>query len=331
MQRTALATASGPAGTVFTADELGGTLSAIDLASGSVTKTTTSISPHNVQYEPRQRLLLAVGDLLRNEHTKSHAAHGSSAGGRTGRLVIYDAARLSSGPTAEIELDGHPAHVVVDPAGRIAFVTLAATNSVAVVDLASRSVAGRFAAGRFPHGLRMSPDGREVCVANVRDGTISFIAAAERAEVARVRVGAAPVQVAYSADGGRVHVSLRDENTVATVDRTTRALIARTPVGPKPIQTYVSPDGRWLLVANQGSDTKPNDTVSIIATDTLKVKTTVRTGRGAHGVVVSDDSAWAFVSNLQDGSVSVIDLRELKVIRHLAVGKGPNGITYAAA
>jgi YVTN family beta-propeller protein len=258
------------------------------------------------------------------------AGHGASNGSKIGRRLIYAADKIAAGRTAEIELDGHPRHVVADAGGHEAFVTIAANDSISIVDLASRSITGRVSTGRFPHGLRMSPDGQEICVANVRDGTVSFIAVAGRKEDARIAVGKAPVQVAYSPDGDRIHVSLRDENSVATIDRKTRTIIAWTPVGPKPIPTFVSPDGRWLIAANQGSDAKPNDTVSIIATDTLRVVLTLRTGRGAHGVAVSDDSAWTFVSDIHNGTVTVIDLRERKVVRQIAVGKGPNGITYAA-
>jgi YVTN family beta-propeller protein len=328
--RTACAATTSLTGKVYTADELGGTLSEIDLASGAITKAATSIAPHNVQYVPQPRLILTVGDVQKAGKGTDHAGHGASKGSKTGRLLIYAADQIAAGPTAEIELDGHPGHVVADAGGREAFVTIAANDSISIVDLASRSITGRVSTGRFPHGLRMSPDGQEICVANVRDGTVSFIAVAGRKEDARIAVGKAPVQVAYSPDGDRIHVSLRDENSVATIDRRTRTIIARTPVGPKPIQTFVSPDGRWLIAANQGSDAKPNDTVSIIATDTMQVASTLKTGRGAHGVVISDDSSWAFVSNIHDGTVSVVDLRALKVVRQYRVGRGPNGISYAA-
>ena len=39
-----------------------------------------------------------------------------------------------------------------------AFVTLAGQNAVAVVDLAERKVTATIATGRYPHGLRVSPD-----------------------------------------------------------------------------------------------------------------------------------------------------------------------------
>jgi DNA-binding beta-propeller fold protein YncE len=48
--RTACAATTNLTGKVYTADELEGTLSEIDLASGAITKAATSIAPHNVQF-----------------------------------------------------------------------------------------------------------------------------------------------------------------------------------------------------------------------------------------------------------------------------------------
>ena len=59
-----------------------------------------------------------------------------------------------------------------------------------------------------------------------------------------------------------------------------------------------------------------------------RVVDTIRTGRGAHGVSVSDDGAFVFVTNIVDDTISVIDVSSRKVVTSFAVGRGPNGITY---
>ncbi len=40
------------------------------------------------------------------------------------------------------------------------------------------------------------------------------------------------------------------------------------------------------------------------------------------------DGAFAFVTNIVDGTASVIDTATRKVIAEFPVGRGPNGITY---
>lgn len=313
-------------GVVYTADERGPSISAVDLATGRVTITPVPISPHNVQIAAGARLL-AVGDPAADGQEHDHgAAHGADQA--WGRLLVFDATDLASGPAAEIALGKHPAHVVADRRGERAFVTNAGGDAVSVVDLRRNIVIETIGTGRYPHGLRMSPDGREVYVANVQDGSLSVIDAGSLTEVARIPVGNTPVQVGFTPDGSRVYVSLRDENRVAVVDTASRTVIGMIEVGRNPIQVHATPDGHFVYVANQGTDAQPADTVSVIEVASGDVVDTIRTGKGAHGVSVSDDGAFVFVTNIVDATVSVIDAATRKVVATFAVGRGPNGITY---
>ena len=313
---------------VYTADEHGNSVSAIDLAVGSVAAIPIPVSPHNVQITADGMRLLAVGERAAEGHGQGHSGDAHGGEEAQGRLLIIDAASLASGVLDEIIVGAHPAHVVADQSGARAFVTNAGDNTVSVVDLAAGKLIATINTGQYPHGLRMSPDGREVYVANVEDGTLSVIDASNLTELARIPVGNTPVQVGFTPDGRRVYVSLRDENQVAVVDTETRSLIATIDVGPNPIQVHATPDGRFIYVANQGSDSQPNDTVSVIEVATGSVVDTVRTGKGAHGVAVSSDGAFVFVTNIADGTVSVIDTATRKIIAEFPVGRGPNGITY---
>lgn len=71
--------------------------------------------------------------------------------------------------------------------------------------------------------------------------------------------------------------------------------------------------------------------MSVIDTETNSVIATIKTGQGAHGVVVSDDGKRAFITNIVDNTVSVIDVATQKVIRNIKVGEGPDGITFSGA
>ena len=313
---------------VYTADERGNSISAIDLAADRVTTVPIPISPHNVQITADGKRLLVVGEAVADGHGHSQGGEAHSANEAKGRLLVLDTARLGNKPTAVIPVGTHPAHVVADQSGSRAFVTNADDNTVSVVDLADRKLIATIRVGRYPHGLRMSPDGLEVYVANVKDGSVSVIDAVKLAEIGRIQVGNTPVQVGFTPDGRRVFVSLRDENRVAVIDTALRSLIGTIEVGRKPIQVYVTPDGRFVYVANQGSDAEPDDTVSVIDVASGNVVDTIRTGMGAHGVVASGDGRWIFVTNIVDGTVSAIDTATRKVSAEFSVGRGPNGVTY---
>lgn len=312
-------------GTVYSANEGGSSISAIDLATGAVATITLPLAPHNVDLTPDGKHLLAVGQPATGAH--GGEAHGHDAEGAVGGLLaILDPADLSA-PARTVAVGEHPAHVVADRAGR-AYVSLSGANEIAVVDLAKAEVIARIPTGAYPHGLRLSPDQSELYVANVEDGSVSVIDTSSLAEVARIPVGKAPVQVGFTPSGAQVYVSLRDENRVAVIDTATREVLRRIDVGPNPIQMVATPDGAFVYVANQGTEAAPNDTVSVIDAAGGNVVKTITTGPGAHGVSVSADGAFVFVTNIADDSVSIIDTRAQAVVETVPVGDRPNGVVF---
>ncbi|MHB8703591.1 MAG: YVTN family beta-propeller repeat protein [Candidatus Tyrphobacter sp.] len=221
----------------------------------------------------------------------------------------------------------HPAHVVLDPSGGFAYVTLSGENSVDVMDLHFHMPIARIRVGAFPHGMRMSSDGRWLYVANTNGGTLSAVDLRKRSEVFRVKVGAKPIQVAVSRDQRTVFVSVSGEDDVAVINIKKRIVIRHVEVGRNPAQIYVSPDGAYLVVANQGTAGRPDNTVTVVDAHTYRVTATIVTGAGAHGVVITPDSRFAYVTNAYASDVSVVDLRLLETIRSYPTGRGPNGIT----
>jgi YVTN family beta-propeller protein len=318
---------SGNGGVVYTADEYGNSISAIDLESRQVKITPIGVSPHNIQISADGTRLFAVGSPPMHESTSGHSTtgHDEMSGGQ---LLTFDTTNLSAGPISVTPIGEHPAHVVVDAAGLYAFVSLSGENTVAVVDLKKNELVRSVGTGAFPHGLRISPDRHEIYVANVKDNSVSVLDTTTLTELKRIPVGVTPVQVGFVPDGSRVYVSLRDANSVAVIDTKTRSVISTIEVGRNPIQVHSTPDGRSIYVANQGTEDNPNDTVSVIDTSTNAVVATIHVGKGAHGVTVSADGAYVFVSNIVDGTVSQIASDSQAVVDTIAVGKGPNGITF---
>lgn len=310
-------------GTVYTANERGNSLSIIDLAMGAATTVPIRISPHNVQASSDGRRIFAVG------MEGGSGGHGAGEQDREpGTLLIFDAARMDPNRAEAIEVGRNPAHVIVDWQNSFAYVTNGGDNSLSVVDLAAGRVVARIGTGASPHGLRMSPNGREIYVANTGDDTVSIIDVAQRKEVARIPVGRAPAQVAFTPDGRRVYVTSTQEDSVVVVDTASRTRAATVPVGRTPIQLFATPDGRLIYVANEGTMENPDNRASVINTANNRVIATIATGRGAHGVVVSNDGTRAFISNSVENTVSIIDTTAQRVVRNVPVGEGPGGITF---
>lgn len=328
--------ASLPNGVVYSANEGDGSVSKIVLSTGNVQTTPISVVPHNVQISPDGKTVLAVGTAKNNGG--GHGGHGEKAAGAhsdgadahgDAGLLILDVDQLDN-VLQTLPSGDHPAHIVTSSDGRYAYITNADKDRVSVVDIQAKKITAEIDTGSYPHGLRLSPSGLELYVANVTDNSASVIDTKSLKEVARIAVGKAPVQVAFTPDGKQVYVSLRDENSVAVIDVDTRKVTNRIGVGRGPIQLYAAA-GDTMYVANQGSDTDPDNTVSVIDTTNQKVIGTVVTGKGAHGVVASEDGKYVFITNTLDNSVSAIDTSTHDVVATYQVGPNPNGITYRSA
>ncbi len=321
-------------GKVYVADEGANTVSVIDAASfKKVGSIPVGQGPHNVQVSPDGKWVWVTNN---GEPAKAAEAaeampaekmpksgHGAMAG--AGAVWVIDTA--TDAVTTKIAVGMMPAHVVVAPDGRMAYVANGGENSVSVLDTAAQRVVQTVPVGAMPHGMRISPNGQQLWVANLNGGTVSVIDTAAQKQVAQIAVGKGPAQVGFTPDGRFGFVSLSKENKVAVIDPASRKVIRKIAVGTVPIQLYATPDSKLVLVANQGTPKKPGTTVSVIDLASMKVAATITTGAGAHGVVISRDGSQAFVTNTYANTVSVIDIAERKVVATVPVGKGPNGIS----
>ena len=87
--------------------------------------------------------------------------------------------------------------------------------------------------------------------------------------------------------------------------------------GPMPQDVKVSPDGKVFYVADMASDG-----VHMVDGDRFRYLGFLPTGRGAHGLYTSRDSRYLYVSNREEGTVSLIALDERKVAKVWAIPGG---------
>lgn len=84
-----------------------------------------------------------------------------------------------------------------------------------------------------------------------------------------------------------------------------------------PQDVRLTPDGRWFLAADM-----LRNGLWVIDAKTFAISRFIHTGKGAHGIYPSRDAKRLFVSNRDEGSVSVLDATTLKQI---ALWKIPGG------
>ena len=111
----------------------------------------------------------------------------------------------------------------------------------------------------------------------------------------------------FSADGRYFIVSCEFSGELLKVDTEKMKVIGqqRLPFeGAMPQDVKISPDGSTWYVADMMAHG-----VWVLDGDKFTEPRLLRTGRGAHGLYVSRDSTWMYITNRGEGTVSVLDFR----------------------
>ncbi|MGH8510058.1 MAG: cytochrome D1 domain-containing protein [Gammaproteobacteria bacterium] len=133
-----------------------------------------------------------------------------------------------------------------------------------------------------------------------------------------------------TADEERLFVSLPESNQIAVIDTTSWKPIMNLEVGTRPSQLALQPDQRYLWVAHGADGSSAKDPgVTVITAGELGIAARISTGRGPHQIALSDDDHFAFVSNRAEGTVSIIDVRELRKIRDIITGREPASVAFS--
>ena len=137
-----------------------------------------------------------------------------------------------------------------------------------------------------------------------------------------------PTWAQPSADGAVVFVACNKADEVVEVDRASWTIARRFKSGRGPYNLAVTPDGRLLLATlKQGAGFEIFDLKTGTSVAQLKGSTTV-----AHGVAVSDDSKYAFVSSegvgAAPGKVDIYDLITFTRVATVDVAQQAGGIAF---
>jgi YVTN family beta-propeller protein len=139
---------------------------------------------------------------------------------------------------------------------------------------------------------------------------------------AQVRLERPGADWVKTGDQKRLFVTMPKAGKVAVVDTEVFKVLADVEAGPEPTRIALQADQRYLWVGNNGPG-EGRSGVTAIDTSTLKPAAFIPTGRGHHEIIVSGDDRRVFVSNREDGSVTVIDVPTLTKVKDLKTGPMP--------
>jgi DNA-binding beta-propeller fold protein YncE len=261
-----------------------------------------------------------------------------------------------------VDLGWFPASLDVTPDGLYAFVVNfnlhgeMVPSSVSVVHTPSGEEVARTTTCTMPHGSRIDPSGRwqystcmmddQLVELDTRDFEVSrrfSLAKGNERPLAKDDLGhhvhaghgmpmppatCSPTWAQPSHDGAKIFVACNRSDEILEVDRARWTVTRRFPTGRGPYNLAVTADGRLLVATlKQGSAVQVFDLRSGASVMREGTSTTL-----AHGVVVSPDSRYAFVSvegvGAEPGKVDVYDLRVFTRVASVGVGQQASGIAF---
>ncbi len=273
-------------------------------------------------------------------------------------------------PVGRVELGNFPATVQVSPDGYFAWVAnfnlhgAMEPSSVSVVETGEMIEIARIPTCTMPHGSRLNAQGTKHYSACMMDEELVEIDARTfqvarhffltkgsemgmrgapplRGTTARQDhdrgghgmvppqpgdVGCSPTWAQPSRDGTRVWVACNKSNELVEIDVATWQLVRRIPAGDGVYNLAATHDGTRLLATN-----KRGQSVSVFDAASGKELARIATSkRVVHGVTVTADDRYAFVTNEGVGSetatVDVIDLVTLRRVATVEVGQQAGGV-----
>jgi len=176
------------------------------------------------------------------------------------------------------------------------------------------------------HMVLPLPDESRIFTSNIGAGTITII---DRAGVNNwsntdVAVGKGPEGFDISPDGKQIWAANSQDGTVTVVDLYTKRAIQTFKVGTKRSNRLkFSPDGRLVLI----SDLDAGELL-VLERDTKKDLARIKLGRQPAGILITPDSARAYVAVTGDNNVAVIKLATLEIADRIQTGNGPDGMAW---
>lgn len=137
-----------------------------------------------------------------------------------------------------------------------------------------------------------------------------------------------PTWAEPSVDGSRLYVACNKADHILEFDTDSGNMLRRFEAGRAPYNLDVTPDGRLLVATLKGGAA-----VEFFSLESgQSLATTPSTTTVTHGLVISPDSRYAFVSvegvGAEPGKVDIYDLRTFERVADVEVGQQAGGITF---
>jgi len=244
-------------------------------------------------------------------------------------IAVIDLATRQVTATIDVSPYIAPHGIQVDSRGKL-YVSCDLSRKLLVIDPKTRAIEAAIDTEGTGHWVAVLPDGSKAYVPNKNDKLfISVIDLKTRKMIGRIPAPNGIQGIAESPDGKRVVASDLAEPTLLMIDTATDSVIDRVAVQGMTKGSFkprYTPDGSKILVC---SISQGPGQVNIISTADLHGKQQVlEVGKNPMGFAFAPDGRTALVANDGDGTVTVIDLDQMKVVSSFKAGTGIETASY---
>jgi YVTN family beta-propeller protein len=214
--------------------------------------------------------------------------------------------------------------------GRRLFVSMPASNAVAVVDTASWKVIENINVGLRPMRLVLQPDEKYLWVSvdsppgAKSPGGVSVVDTSALKFVKHIPAGEGSREIVVTPDDRFAYVTSQTDGTLSVVDVQRLAEVKKIKTGTRPAALAISPLSKAVYVADE-----TDGTVTVVGGESHEVRGRIQTDPGLAAVRFTPDGRWGFVVNRRAGVVEIFDAATNRRLQAVPVEPEPDQITFS--
>ena len=190
------------------------------------------------------------------------------------------------------------------------------------INLANYEIDNVYPVGSVPKVVEVTPDNKFVLVSNWCSYDLKVISVDSQKTVKTIKIGRYPRGIAVSNDSKFAYVAEMGGSQIHVINLENFS-VSYIPIGSNPRAIILSPDNSMMYVTmNLSGKVASWDLVN------NKAGKSVKTGKSARSLAISDDGTALFVVNFVSDTISKVRTSDMKVVQNIKVCNEPIGITY---
>lgn len=196
------------------------------------------------------------------------------------------------------------------------------SNTISIINFERREIYKSFFIGMHCNDLKIF-NGRAYVVCGDSNSIVKYNIENESAEEI-IPCGDMPHSIDFNTKNSMFVTADMDDSTITIFKDDDYGYIKRVRVGEYPTKALFTEDGENIIVCESNIGTDSNGTLSVIPLNNTEKRFSIEVGKWPVDVFYND--GFCFVSNLGDGSISIVRLDKIEELKKIYIGGMPRGI-----